>query len=218
MRGDEGAWLAHLGNLPAERKHGGKAAAFGREPAVHGGADAAAVLQFQFESFRETLEGPEALFPAPLWKADHQGRRQGPPRELSAWRECREGSLDLRQFVGIAGFRRLAFGPQRLPDLIGDAFSRLGLEEETRRQVRAERRLARQEGAARLEAGALEDGIEDEAFHQATPCAFSPSRASWKRPAWKRSTFAKVSNQAATSSKPSSRATAAKWGYMSVYS
>ena len=53
----------------------------------------------------------------------------------------------------------------------------------------------------------------------AAQCAFHMlSRSDWKRPAWDFSAFARVSNQSATSSKPSSRAVLAKPGYMSVYS
>ena len=44
------------------------------------------------------------------------------------------------------------------------------------------------------------------------------SSAFWKRLAWERSALARVSNQSATSSKPSSRALFAMPGYMSVYS
>ena len=44
------------------------------------------------------------------------------------------------------------------------------------------------------------------------------SSAFWKRPAWLFSALARVSNQSAISSKPSSRAVRAMPGYMSVYS
>src|SRR5690606_38182577 len=54
--------------------------------------------------------------------------------------------------------------------------------------------------------------------HGGVAQASSWSNAFWKRLAWLRSALARVSNQSAISSKPSSRAVFAMPGYMSVYS
>ena len=54
--------------------------------------------------------------------------------------------------------------------------------------------------------------------HAFVVAPFRPSRARWNRPAWVFSARARVENQSAISSKPSSRAVLAKPGYIAVNS
>ena len=64
-------------------------------------------------------------------------------------------------------------------------------------------------------------GAQDGPLHhreEAERFDYRESRPFWKRPAWDFSALARVSNQLAISTKPSSRAEAAMPGYMSVYS